>query len=64
MRILNDGEQIKLLVNKVGLPLTGQMGKVIGHTRAKFDPDYVCYWVQIIGYRHPFLYFEDEVELL
>jgi hypothetical protein len=59
------GEIVRLLENKVGLPLKGKTGKILGEPRrAHFDPDYYVYFVLVDGYSIPFTFFDDEIKRL
>jgi hypothetical protein len=60
-----NGEKVRILVDRVGLPLTGKIGTILGDPlRAKFDPDYYVYFVVIKGYNYPFKFFDDEIKKL
>lgn len=59
------GETVRLLKDRVGLPIKGKIGTILGEPlRAKFDPDYYVYFVVIKGYNYPFKFFDDEIEKL
>ena len=60
-----EGDKVRILIDRVGLPLKGKIGTVLGEPlHAKFDPDYYVHFVIVEGHRYPFKFFEDEIEKL